>query len=382
MIIDQTWIKRPETQRVMRAFSDAGHDAYFVGGCVRNALLEMPVADIDIATSATPEETMVCAKSAGLKVVPTGIEHGTITLVSGGVPHEVTTYRADVDTDGRHATVRFSRDIAEDAARRDFTMNALYADAEGQVEDILGGMSDLVARRVRFIGDAHARIREDYLRSLRFFRFFAWYGDQAEGLDAEGLAAVAENLDGLAGLSKERIGAEVLKVLAAPSPEMALAAMQHSGVLGAILPGSDGTRLGPLVHLEQSLNYEIDPVLRLAALGGSGQGDALRLSRKQSKLLHVYLEEAGSMTAPEHLGYVHGEQVALGCLLLRSALLEVPLPERVIERVRSGAASVFPVKARDLSGDFQGKALGEKLRALEAIWIESGMTASREDLLS
>ncbi|MGR3290820.1 MAG: CCA tRNA nucleotidyltransferase, partial [Paracoccaceae bacterium] len=200
------WLDNPDTQAVLALLSDAGHQVYFVGGCVRNALLGAPVSDIDIATDATPDRVTRLAESAGLKVIQTGIDHGTVTIVSGAIAHQVTTFRKDITTDGRHAVVAFSDNIVDDARRRDFTMNALYADAGGAVTDPLGGLDDLTHARIRFIDDANARIKEDYLRSLRFFRFHAWYGDPSEGLDAEALAAIAGNLEGLASLSKERVG--------------------------------------------------------------------------------------------------------------------------------------------------------------------------------
>lgn len=180
-----TWFLAPETQAVMQMLEAGGYLAYFVGGCVRNDLLGAAVSDMDISTNALPQQVMALAEGAGLKTVPTGIEHGTVTVISNGAPHEITTFRADVETDGRRAVVAFSGDIAEDAVRRDLTMNALYADRTGEVIDPLGGLPDLRARRVRFILNATDRIREDYLRSLRFFRFAAWYGDPDQGFDAE-----------------------------------------------------------------------------------------------------------------------------------------------------------------------------------------------------
>jgi poly(A) polymerase len=185
MRITGDWLAQPGTQALCGALEAAGYRALFVGGCVRNALLGVSVADVDIATDARPETVTRLAEAAGLRVVPTGIEHGTVTVIAGGVPHEVTTFRRDVETDGRRAVVAFAQDVAEDAARRDFTMNALYADLRGNVIDPLSGLPDLVARRLRFVGDAHQRIREDYLRILRFFRFHAHYGDPDQGMDAE-----------------------------------------------------------------------------------------------------------------------------------------------------------------------------------------------------
>ena len=203
------WLSAAPTQAVCAALADAGFAVLFVGGCVRNALLGLAVGDIDLATDATPETITMLAENAGFRVVPTGIDHGTVTVLAEGLAHEVTTFRSDIATDGRHATVVFSASVAEDAARRDFTMNALYATPQGDVIDPLGGLPDLLARVVRFVGDPAERIREDYLRILRFFRFYAVYGDSAQGLDADSLAACAAHADGIDTLSRERVGAEM-----------------------------------------------------------------------------------------------------------------------------------------------------------------------------
>ena len=266
--IEGDWLQAEATQAVCRALTGAGHQAWFVGGCVRDALLGLAVGDIDIATDAWPEEVQRLAEAAGLKAVPTGIEHGTITVVSGGIPHEVTTFRRDVETDGRRAVVAFADSMEDDARRRDFTMNALYADATGRVEDPLGqGLVDLASRHLRFIDDPGQRIREDYLRILRYFRFHARFGDPQAGMDPEALAAIAANADGLATLSRERVGAELLKLLAVTDPVPAVAAMEQAGVLQRILPGAGIRALGPLVHLEAGAGRAPDAGLRLAALG-------------------------------------------------------------------------------------------------------------------
>ena len=236
--IDADWLRSQATQKVFALLGDAGHQVFAVGGCVRNSLLNERVRDIDLATDARPERVLGLAKSAGFQAIPTGISHGTVTVLSDGVAFEITTFRRGVETDGRRAVVAFSDRIEDDARRRDFTMNALYADAEGRVHDPLGGLPDLEARRVRFIEDPVQRIREDYLRSLRYFRFHAWYGSAEEGFDPEALDAIARNLDGLAALSRERVGAEVKRMLDASDPAMALAGMRNTGVLAAILPGA------------------------------------------------------------------------------------------------------------------------------------------------
>lgn len=380
MKITGDWISEPATQLVCKALGDAGFQALFVGGCVRNALLGEPVSDIDIATDALPEGTIRCAKNAGLRAIPTGLEHGTITVVSGGIAHEITTFRSDIDTDGRHAQVRFSKDVAEDAARRDFTMNALYADASGAILDPMNGLPDLHKRHVRFIGDAGERIREDYLRSMRFFRFIAWYGDPDLGVDADGLAAVAGNLDGLSGLSRERIGAELKKLLSASDPSMAVAAMAQSGTLNAVLDGADIRALSPLVHFEQAQGVAPEAIRRLSALVDAPSDDPLRLSKADRKRWASLRTEIGSMKSAGHLGFLHGAANALDVLLLRAAIFELPLNDADILETKRGEEAIFPVRADDLA--LEGRALGEKLKELEARWIGSGFALSREQLLA
>ncbi len=380
MKIDQPWLNDKATQKVCSVLTDAGAEALFVGGCVRNALLEAPVSDMDIATNIEPRHVMDLAKAAGIKAIPTGIDHGTVTLVERGIPHEITTFRKDVATDGRRAVVVFSKDIAEDAKRRDFTMNALYARPDGTVVDPLGGITDLRARRVRFIGTAEHRIREDYLRSLRFFRFHAWYGDHDEGFDANGLAAIAANLDGLEGLSRERVGAELLKLLAAADPAPAVAAMRHCGVLGVILPGSDDRALAPLVHLEGGMAP--DGIRRLAALGGEDVAERLRLSKAQAAALEDLRKEAAGTKGPRELGYHLGAARARDTLLLRAALLEQPPAPGSETEISKGAEASFPLKARDLMPDLQGPDLGKAMKRLEGEWIASGFTLSRDELIA
>ena len=210
----------PAGQELFELLESSGHQIFFVGGCVRNAVMGLGQSDIDVSTSAEPQEVIKLAKLKGMRAIPTGIDYGTVTLIVQGKSFEITTFRKDVSTDGRRAVVEFSADIAEDAARRDFTMNALYVDRYGVLHDPLGGLSDALERRVRFIQDPDQRIREDYLRILRFFRFSAYYADDIDcnGWDSESLTAIASNLDGLEKLSMERVGAETLNLLSAPDP--------------------------------------------------------------------------------------------------------------------------------------------------------------------
>lgn len=379
MKITDDWIKDPSLQRVLACLTAGDHRAYLVGGCVRNALMGLPVADIDIATDARPDRVVTLAQGAGLKVVPTGIDHGTVTIIAGGVPHEVTTFRRDVETDGRRAVVAYSDRLEEDAARRDFTMNALYADAGGRVIDPLGGLPDLRARRIRFVGEPQARIREDYLRILRFFRFYAVYGDPGEGPDAEGLAACATHAEGLDQLSRERIGHEMRRLLAARDPAPAVATMQAAGILAHVLPGADSRALAPLTFLEAGL--EPDWLRRLASLGGPDPAASLRLSRDEVRRLEYLMGLTGAANGPAEMAFRHGADLARDVLLLRAAMLETPLPPDWQAAVAKGAAAVFPIRAVDLP-DLAGPALGARLKELEARWIASGFELSRAQLLA
>ncbi|MGY3438470.1 MULTISPECIES: CCA tRNA nucleotidyltransferase [unclassified Marinovum] len=382
MKVDGDWLTNPATQAVCAMLTNAGHSAYFVGGCVRNALLGAPVSDIDISTDARPERVMELAGAAGFNAIPTGIDHGTVTVVSDKIAHEITTYRRDIETDGRRAVVAFADTLEEDAHRRDFTMNALYADPMGEVTDPVGGIDDLRAQKVRFIDDAEARIKEDYLRTLRFFRFNAWYGREKGGFDREALAAIAGNLDGLEGLSRERVGAEMIKLLAAPDPTRAVAAMEKAGVLAHLLPGAVSTVLGPLVYVEEEAGIAPDPILRLASIGGEEVDTRLRLSKAQSKDLAFFRREVGSVTTPAEIGYRHGAEQSEKLLALRAAILQEHIDRKAFAAMEEGAHAVFPVAAADLMPEYEGAALGDKLRVLEKLWITSGFKLTKADLLA
>lgn len=380
MKITGDWIAHPGTQALCAALEAAGYQVLFVGGCVRNALLGVPITDIDLATGALPETVSKLAENEGFRAIPTGIEHGTVTVIALGETHEVTTFRRDVETDGRRAVVAYSAKVEEDAARRDFTMNALYARPDGLVLDPLGGLRDLLARRVRFVGDADQRIREDGLRILRFFRFHAVYGDPVAGIDADGLAACAAGAEGVDGLSRERIGAEMRKLLAARDPAPAVGAMVQTGILARILPGADAKALGVLVHLEG----DVAPgwLRRLALIGGEDPGQSLRLSKAEVTSFGAIRDEIGSNLTAAGLGWKLGADLAQDVLFCRAALFETALPEAWQSEVKRGVASVFPVVAADLMPALQGPALGKKMREIQTRWLASDLYLRKSDLLA
>ncbi|TRD20649.1 CCA tRNA nucleotidyltransferase [Palleronia caenipelagi] len=369
-------------QRFMAAMSAKGYQILFVGGCVRNAALGAPVADLDLATDAKPEEVTRIAEDLSLKVIPTGIAHGTVTVIADGQPLEVTTFRRDVETDGRRAVVAFATDIAEDAMRRDFTMNALYAEADGTVRDPLGGLPDLHARCVRFVGDADQRIAEDYLRILRFFRFHAWYGAPEEGLDADAVAACAAGAEGLAHVSAERIGHEMRRLLAAPDPAPATASMAQTGVLMRVLPGAETAPLAPLVHLEDLTGTAPDWRRRLVALGGEGVAERLRLSRAEARHLATLRAALGSEAGLAELGWRHGADIARDVALIRAASFGVLPPHDMDTQIALGAEATFPVRAADLPSETTGAEIGQMLRRLQQDWIASNFSLGRAELLA
>lgn len=377
MRLDADWLNRAGLRAVVEAL---GRQCYFVGGCVRNTLLGQPVTDIDLATPLAPGEVVRRLEAAGLKAVPTGLEHGTVTAVSKGVGYEITTFRADVETDGRRARVRFASELAEDAGRRDFTMNALYADPAGEITDPVGGLPDLRARRVRFIGEPRARIREDYLRILRFFRFTAWY---AEDIDADGLAACAELAEGIEGLARERIGHEMRRLLGAPDPAPAVASMAAAGVLMRCLPGADPAMLAPLVHFEGEAGAGPDWLTRLAALGGEAPEARLRLSRAETRELETIRRLLAEPMPPAAAAHETGARAARAMALIRAAAGGAAPPADLEAEVARGAAAEFPLTGADLvaAGLRPGPALGAALEAARRRWIESDFSLDKAALL-
>jgi poly(A) polymerase len=405
-VAEQDWFRDAALHTVLSLLNAGGGEARVAGGAVRNALMGLPVADIDIATTLLPQDVVDRATRAGIKAVPTGIEHGTVTLVIDRKPFEVTTLRKDVETDGRHAKVAFGTDWQEDAERRDLTINALYAEADGTVVDLVNGLADIESRTVRFIGEASERIAEDYLRILRFFRFFAHYGHGRP--DADGLRACARAKDKLSTLSAERIWSEVKKLLSATDPSRALLWMRQAGVLTEILPetekwGIDG--IHGLVATETALGWPADPLLRLAAILPP---DAERI-KAMCKRLKMSKADAGRLIAwaeapvlPDEItdvGFdrmlyrqgVEGVSARLRLALAsaRSAAEGDPMAMRksarfsvLLKRAEGYARPVLPLQGADVvaAGVPAGKRVGEILGRLEDFWVERNFTPDRDAL--
>lgn len=377
----QAWLTAPATRAVIAALEAAGGPdcARFVGGCVRNALIGAPVADVDIATTLKPEETDRAIRAAGLKAVPTGISHGTVTAVSGRQPFEITTLRRDVSTDGRNATVAFTDDWAEDAARRDFRLNALYANGEGRVFDPTGeGIADAASGRIVFVGDPATRIREDYLRILRFFRFFAWYGRGEP--DRAALEACRALAPGMTRLSAERVSKELMTLLAAPDPCRAVTAMADAGVLAQVLPEAATGAL-----FDGAVAVSADPVIRLAALMPMDEGrvrDAstrLRLANStRDRLVGACAGVAAvqlsmSDAAVRAAVYRHGARAVTDALHRRWAEApgETEAAHRLLSLVEGWKRPSMPVGGRELArlGVEPGPETGRLLKAFEDGWI-------------
>ena len=401
----QDWMMAPETQAVLAALSADGAEPRFVGGCVRDAVAGRPVKDVDLATPDPPERVTALLERAGIKAVPTGLEHGTVTAVSGGRPFEVTTLRVDVETYGRRARVAYTDDWQADAARRDLTINALSCAPDGTLYDPFGGLGDLRDGRVRFIGDPRQRIREDYLRLLRFFRFHAHYGQG--GPDPEGLAAATELAAEATDLSGERVRDELLKLLAADDPLPVLELMHAHGVLRSFLPETAGmAALAGLLTVEPDDDAP-DSLRRLAAVlepdlnAAEAVAKRLRLSRAERERLGQLLSSGGPPDAAVRVGmpetrlrvalYRLGAEAARDGLLLDWARRPEDARSKLREDLQSGLAVMaawrpmrFPLQGRDAValGIQPGPGVGALLAEIEAWWIAEDFQPDRQACLA
>jgi poly(A) polymerase len=394
---DFSWLRAPPLTDLLAVLNRDGEEARVVGGAVRNALFRLPHGDIDIATTALPREVMRRAEAAGFKCVPTGVDHGTVTIVIASQPFEVTTLREDVETFGRRATVKFGRDWKRDAERRDFTMNALTVSADGTLHDHVGGLADIAARHVRFIGDAAARIAEDYLRILRFFRFHAYYGEGHP--DAAGLHAAIVGRSGLAQLSRERVRMELMKLMVAPRAVPALVVMAEAGLIGPVLGGVPHlASFANMAKVEAACDLAPDATRRLGALGVWITEDAerlwqrLRLSNAEHARLAAMADawwrvspQIGEPKARELIYRVGADPFRDRVLLAWSraeASAHDPDWRDLATLTQRWSAPAFPLRASDFiaRGVEKGPSLGAALARAEAAWIAAGFPTGRKAL--
>jgi poly(A) polymerase len=380
LLTDAEWFHAPELKAVVAALSIGAEKPRIVGGAVRDGLLELPVADVDLATTLTPDQVISALEAARIKAVPTGIDHGTITAVSNGKPFEITTLRRDVSTDGRRARVAFSTDWQEDAARRDFTINALYADPDsGEVFDYFGGLNDLKAGIVRFIGDATARIAEDHLRILRYFRFYARFGKSVP--DAEAIAACEASAKSLMALSRERIADELIKLLALPDPSESVRLMVKHKIFAAYLPEIAADVVARLVRLlarEKAVSFEPKAERRLSALLADDRTTVEQVASrlKLSNRIRVELPERITELNPvgasaRELGYRHGVAMATDMFLLHGNETDWRYG---VEALRNWTPPVLPIKGGEIvaRGLTAGPLVAKTLKAVEQQWIAEG----------
>ncbi len=389
------WLQSPALHRVFDALQADGGVARIAGGAVRDGLLGLPVNDIDIATTETPEQVIKLARKAGLTTHPTGLQHGTVTVVADGSPFEVTTLRVDEETDGRHATVSYTDDWQLDADRRDFTINALFCEPDGTVVDLVGGLDDLKALHIRFVGNAADRISEDYLRILRFFRFTARYSEGP--MDGDALKACIDAKEKLSTLARERIRQELLKLLVARNALQALEIMIKNGILEILIQDLFlPDRFAHLSKIEAKTDIEPDPIRRLAALCSKAEAAALQeelvLSNAQADQLKALaqlppISPAFRDAERQTLLYWHGREAVIDKLLLSWSDSEAAADDKIwrgmLQAAQDWAKPDFPMSGKDLlaAGIPQGVELGRCLQALEDWWIASGFTANKGDLI-
>lgn len=391
------WLQAPATRALLAVLDGDGETARVIGGAVRNTLLGEAVHEVDVATTAVPQTVMARTRAAGFKTIPTGVEHGTVTVVVDKIPFEVTTLREDVETYGRHAQVRFGRDWVADAHRRDFTMNTLSVDRAGTLFDPVGGYPDIRARRVRFVGDADMRVREDYLRILRFFRFHAHYGEGAP--DAAGTRAAIRGRDGLRRLSAERVAQEMRRLVVARHAADTLARMSDAGLVESVFAGIVyPQRLARLARIEADRGLAPSPALRLAAAGCAVVEDVeriaarLKLSNAEAKEMrlavgaaHRFPVEPGlpARALYYRLGRTAYRSGALIAFAREGGAVDASPWPALFDLADASDPPVFPLGGKSLVklGLRPGPALGAELARLEALWIDSGFSLDRKSLL-
>ena len=376
------WLRNPSAQKLSKLYKSFGYQVLFVGGCVRNTILKMPVTDIDLATDAQPEEIIKIAKENNIRFVPTGLAHGTITLIIDNKNYQITTFRTDFDHDGRYAKVEFTESLLLDASRRDLTINALYCNHVGEVIDPLNGLDDIKKQKIKFIGNPNERIKEDNLRILRFFRFQAIYGNKNLEIDSIALEACHNHKSKLAALSKERITSELRKILSAPNPLEVIIKMNETGVLNELFQKVSIDSLEAYLKTEEKFKININWLGRLLSLQVTQEEESLKLTRCEFKFLKQTKSAIENQIHVLEFSYYNGVENGKIYSILQNFRHNIILSKNLLNQINSLATKKFPITAKDLMPEIRGKKLGEALRSLEDRWIKSNFTLSKKDLLA
>ena len=376
------WLRNPSAQKLSKLYKNFGYQVLFVGGCVRNTILKMPVTDIDLATDAQPEEIIKIAKENNIRFVPTGLVHGTITLIIDNTHYQITTFRTDFDHDGRYAKVEFTESLLLDASRRDLTINALYCNHVGEVIDPLNGLDDIKKQKIKFIGNPNERIKEDNLRILRFFRFQAIYGNKNLEIDSIALEACHNHKSKLAALSKERITSELRKILSAPNPLEVMIKMNETGVLNELFQNVSIDSLEAYLKTEEKFKININWLGRLLSLQVTQEEESLKLTRCEFKFLKQTKSAIENQIHVLEFSYYNGVENGKIYSILQNFRHNIILSKNLLNQINSLATKKFPITAKDLMPEISGKKLGEALRSLEDRWIKSNFTLSKRELLA
>ena len=376
------WLRNPSAQKLSKLYKNFGYQVLFVGGCVRNTILKMPVTDIDLATDAQPEEIIKIAEENNIRFVPTGLVHGTITLIIDNTNYQITTFRTDFDHDGRYAKVEFTESLLLDASRRDLTINALYCNHVGEVIDPLNGLDDIKKQKIKFIGNPNERIKEDNLRILRFFRFQAIYGNKNLEIDSIALEACHNHKSKLAALSKERITSELRKILSAPNPLEVIIKMNETGVLNELFQKVSIDSLAAYLKTEEKFKININWLGRLLSLQVTQEEESLKLTRCEFKFLKQTKSAIENQINVLEFSYYNGVENGKIYAILQNFRHNIILSKNLLNQINSLTTKKFPITAKDLMPEINGKKLGEALRSLEDRWIKSNFTLSEKELLA
>lgn len=380
-ILEADWLSHPSIHFLSTVFQKSGYEILFVGGCIRNTILKKQVNDVDIATAATPEEIIKICKKNNIKSIPTGIKHGTITIIIDEKTYQITTFRIDEKNYGRHANVKFTDSLELDASRRDLTINALYCNVDGKIIDPLKAFGDLRLGIIRFIGDPNKRILEDHLRILRFFRFYALYGDKKKSLNLAALEACEKHQNKLKKISKERVTLEIKKLLAASNPISTVKKMDKIKILNQIIGNCE---IGPFIKyidFEQKYKIEISWLGRLLSLQNNADYKMILLTKKENRIITKLNEAILLNVDPIEFSYYNGVELGLIYSLLQNSFEKLELNESLINQISSITKNLFPIKTSDLGPKYHGKEIGNKLNELEFKWIKSKFKLSKAQLL-